>query len=198
MRSDRRQQGYSLVEMLVVLAIIGLMSVITIPQFINYQQSIKLKSGLRVLNGDLINARQLAITRYWQVRVEFTTATTYKFYSRVGNSGAWSDLNQTALGMARINGVIGNRKTLQSPLTFAQGPITVSGTTYAAMNDLSNPANGLPDIIFNWDGSAQLSTDSTQGNACIALVSPRTKLPENEMVSIIYSTGKISSVATHS
>src|SRR5436309_322557 len=66
MRSDRRQQGYSLVEMLVVLAIIGLMSVITIPQFINYQQSMKLKSALRVLNNDLINARQLAITRYWQ------------------------------------------------------------------------------------------------------------------------------------
>jgi type IV pilus assembly protein PilA len=198
MRSDRRQQGYSLVEMLVVLAIIGLMSVITVPQFINYQQSLKLRGALRVLTGDLINARQLAITRYWQVRVEFATTTTYKFYYRSGNSGSWIALTQTALGASRINGVIGNTKTVESPLTFAQGPVTVSGTTYAAMNDLSNPANALPDIIFNWDGSAQLSTDNTQGNACIALVSPRTKLPQNEMVSIIYSTGKISSVATHS
>jgi Tfp pilus assembly protein FimT len=182
----------------VVLAIIGLMSVITIPQFINYQQSMKLKSALRVLNNDLINARQLAITRYWQVRVEFPTATTYKFYFRVGNTGTWGPLTQTELGAARINGVVGNTKTLQSPITLsvptADG--TVAGTSYGLMNDLDT--NGARDFIFNWDGSAQLNTANNQANTAVMLISPRTKLPQNEMVSIIYSTGKISTIATHS
>ncbi len=74
MSSDSRswsaaQRGYSLAEMLVVITIIGILSLVTIPQFINFQHSNQLKSGMRQFMSDLRSARQLAISQGKQTMV---------------------------------------------------------------------------------------------------------------------------------
>ncbi|HEX7190670.1 MAG TPA: type II secretion system protein, partial [Thermoanaerobaculia bacterium] len=109
-RSD--QSGYSLTEILVVLLIVGLMSLVTVPQFMAYRQSATLKGGARVFSSDVRALRQYAITRYCQARIEFTSATTYQFYTRPGTSGSWSVL---VINGAASTGI----KTLTSPLTFS-------------------------------------------------------------------------------
>ncbi|HVR41960.1 MAG TPA: GspH/FimT family pseudopilin [Thermoanaerobaculia bacterium] len=64
------QRGYSLIEMLVVVAIIGMLSLVAVPNFINLYQSTRLKSSLRQFTSDLRGARQQAVTQYVWVKVD--------------------------------------------------------------------------------------------------------------------------------
>lgn len=57
-----RYKGFTTFEMLVVIGIIGLISLITIPLYVNYQKSTKLQSEARILATNLRLAQQLAIT----------------------------------------------------------------------------------------------------------------------------------------
>ncbi|HEX8154073.1 MAG TPA: GspH/FimT family pseudopilin [Thermoanaerobaculia bacterium] len=72
-RSHR--SGYSMVEMLVVLALVGIISLVTVPNFISIQRGGRLKSSVNQLAGDLRMARALAVTERARVRVVFSTMT---------------------------------------------------------------------------------------------------------------------------
>ena len=63
MNRPHRSRGFSLVELLTVVAIIGVMSLVGVPAFINYQKSMTFKTSMRQLTSDLRGARQRAATR---------------------------------------------------------------------------------------------------------------------------------------
>ena len=56
------QAGYSLTEMLTVIAIIGMLALVMVPNFISFYNSNKMKSSMRNFTTDLRSARQLAGT----------------------------------------------------------------------------------------------------------------------------------------
>ena len=56
------QKGFSLIELSVVLSIITLITMISIPMFVNYQKNTKLRSEARVLVTNLRLTQQLAVT----------------------------------------------------------------------------------------------------------------------------------------
>lgn len=72
------QSGYSLPEMLIVLAIIGVISLVTVPAFINLQKSNKIKTSAREFNTTIRAARQRAVTTNMQTKVGFETGTRVK------------------------------------------------------------------------------------------------------------------------
>jgi prepilin-type N-terminal cleavage/methylation domain-containing protein len=55
--------GYSLLEMMVVIAIIGVLSAVAVPNFISWNQKYKLKSDVANLAGTLAFARMTAINQ---------------------------------------------------------------------------------------------------------------------------------------
>lgn len=65
------QRGFSLVELLTVVAIIGILSLVTIPGFINLYRARKLKTSLTKVANDLRSARQLAVTSSTTVRIAY-------------------------------------------------------------------------------------------------------------------------------
>ncbi len=69
----RSSSGYSLAELLVVVAIIGILSLISVPAFMNYRNSAKLKSSMRQFVSDLRVARQRAITENHPTMISFRT-----------------------------------------------------------------------------------------------------------------------------
>ena len=191
MQSDRTaMRGYTLIEILVVVAIIGVMSLITVPQFVAYQQSAALKGAMRNFNADLRNCRQLAVARYVQVRMEFTSANSYSFYYRATPTAAWQTMPQALLTVLRVSGTQGNKKTLPKPLTFINSDFL----------DLNSPANGLPDIVFNTDGTLTFTNDTTtpKNFGSITISSPWKKVYSNRMTITVYTTGKIDTVGSHS
>ncbi|HSP13155.1 MAG TPA: prepilin-type N-terminal cleavage/methylation domain-containing protein [Thermoanaerobaculia bacterium] len=72
---NRRESGYSLVEILVVVAMIGIISLVTVPNFIAMQRSSKLKSSMRNFVGDVRGMRQRAVTKHHQTKISFVTGT---------------------------------------------------------------------------------------------------------------------------
>ena len=78
-----RHRGFTLVELMVALAIIGILTSIGIPLFANYQKAAKLHSEAQILTSQLRYAQQLAITEQKIYNVELLTVS--KSY-RVRNS----------------------------------------------------------------------------------------------------------------
>jgi prepilin-type N-terminal cleavage/methylation domain-containing protein len=187
MQSDRvAQRGYSLTEILVVLAIIGILSLVTVPQFIAYQQSSALKGAMRNFNADVRNARQLAVSRYVTVRINFENATTYHFYYRATPTDTWQDMPQELLMALRISGTTGSRKSLKSPMTFISNEFV----------DLVTSSGPGHDIIFNNDGTITVDTDQTHTFHRVTIASPWKNITYNRMTITLYITGKIDTTAS--
>lgn len=72
---NRRQSGYSLVELLVVVAIVGVISLVSVPNFMAMQRASKLKSSLRAFTSDVRGMRQRAVTTHRSTKLSFTTGT---------------------------------------------------------------------------------------------------------------------------
>lgn len=136
MRNDRRiqlpsrQSGYSLSELLVVVAIIGVMSLVTVPAFITMMQSNRLKSSLRQLTSDLRGARQQAVTQYRWVKVQIEPGVT---------PGRYSVQQSADLGTTWGTAV---EKTLLDP-------ISIDSTTFVDGAD----ADDFPEVIFRNNGT---------------------------------------------
>ena len=68
----QRQSGFSLVEMLVVVAIIGIVSLVTVPNFMALRRSNMMKNSMRGFMSDARGVRQRAVTRRQQTKLVFT------------------------------------------------------------------------------------------------------------------------------
>jgi len=62
--------GWSLLELLVVVAIIGIMAAIAIPFFASYWRSAAVRAGAQEMRTALMQAKQLAITRRQNICVQ--------------------------------------------------------------------------------------------------------------------------------
>src|SRR3954470_18670744 len=76
----RSDAGFSIVEMLTVVAIIGVIALVVVPNFAQYMRSGKLKSSMRQLTFDIRSARQRAVSRNDFTRVRFTFSSTASSY----------------------------------------------------------------------------------------------------------------------
>jgi type IV fimbrial biogenesis protein FimT len=65
--------GFSLLELMIVLAIMGILSAIAAPNFINYMAERRLNGAARMVMSDLMAARQKAVTQNINVTVAFTS-----------------------------------------------------------------------------------------------------------------------------
>lgn len=90
-RTIHAARGYSLAEALVVVAIIGVISLVSIPNFMAMQRSGKIKAGVRLLTSDLRAARQQAVTSYRPTMVSLgtTAAEKYSWFVYDWNGTAW-------------------------------------------------------------------------------------------------------------
>jgi prepilin-type N-terminal cleavage/methylation domain-containing protein len=90
-----RVRGFSIVELLVVLAIIGMMVLVGMPNFMTYRNINKTKTSLRNFTSDVRNARQRAITRNVPMKVSFTTGgREYRIYE-LPQGGDWTQFGPT-------------------------------------------------------------------------------------------------------
>jgi len=169
-------RGYSIVEILVVVAIIGIMSLVTVPAFMNYQRSAAIKSQLRSFTADIRNARQRAISRNSEVRLELESQTLYRFYEKP-NAGTWGALNGfSGTGPGR------NVKKLDKDIGFAANTL---GDT---------DSNGKNDVVFRPDGTANIGN----GAGTITLMSNWKNISQNQFLITISTSGKLTTAGSHS
>lgn len=147
---NRRQSGYSLVELLVVVAIIGVISMVSIPNFISMQRAGKLKTSLREFTSDIRRMRQRAVTRHQQTKVSFKTgtATTGRDYTL----NEWDPVSSTWRQ-------IGPPKRLEDAC-YLSGQTNFPDRDADTRNDIVFRSNGTP--LFDagvFRGTAIMDTD---------------------------------------
>ena len=166
------QRGYSLTEMLTVVAIIGIMSLIVVPNFVQYYRSIKLKTGMRRLANDLRAARQRAVTRNAMVMIS---------YKPDVNPAVYTTYQSTDLGANWTQ--VGNSVQLDGPIYLQD---SATATLKLADDFLSD---GKTDAVFKSDGTPRLPAGDTAGSI---LIKSKDKVAVNTYTIDISATGKIS------
>ncbi len=158
MRSEFKgsSHGFSLVEMLVVIAIIGVLSLISVPVFMNFRNANTFRSNLRNFTQDLRAARQYAITHAVRVRVELDSGTqtsrNYAFFSSNDNGTTWTNLQMPG-SHGLLPGTTGNIKNLEGPVWF---------NSSTALPDVA-PINSKPDIIYHPNGAMETTAGAARG-----------------------------------
>jgi prepilin-type N-terminal cleavage/methylation domain-containing protein len=182
-RLKRKSSGFSLIELLVVVAIIGVLSLISVPAFMNFRRSNDFKTGMRNFATDLRNARASAIANSFDVRCDVQigsiTLKQYKFYSSRDNGTTWTPLQLRGTG-----GAAGNMK---------QFAFSVWADSSTGLPDADG--NGNPDIVFHPNGAMTLAGGSTA--ATIVLATDWKKINFDRYTINLSPSGQFKAVGSH-
>ncbi len=150
-RTGRRsgRDGFSLVELLVVIGLIGIVGVFSIPAFQRYATNANLKTAAREIMSDINNTKQRAIEENNNTyRITFSTG---------GNNYvlSWTDASGTAKTLTKSPTSSGADVRITA-VTFAGGVISFQrrGTTTAGSLTLTNSRGSTAAITVNFTGRA--------------------------------------------
>ncbi|MGN6182709.1 MAG: pilus assembly FimT family protein [Thermoanaerobaculia bacterium] len=139
-------RGYSLAELLVVVAIIGILSLVSVPAFMNYRQSAKLKASMRQFVADIRASRARAITENHPTMISFRTGAG-KITYRDFNGELQSD---GTVNYAAMTPVSKYEKSLDPDVYFAA---STSVCLFADTITSPSQTSGWNDIVFNANGT---------------------------------------------
>jgi len=189
-RTMRNQAGYSLAEMLVVVAIIGVLALVMVPNFMSFYQSNKMKTSMRNFTTDLRSVRQLAISQGKQVAISFKTGAAQRSYDWYLGDQSFNSVNwtpQTGPGRTRPTKYLDD--IAYFPADGAGTPQSFTDVIDCTANPCVAGNDGKIDIIFNPDGSVILPAAATSGT--VTIKTDLNKLPKTQYAITISPTGRV-------
>ncbi len=132
----RKDMGFTLVEMMVVIAIMAIVSAIAVPNFYSYAAGMKLRSASRDLYSTLQNTRMKAVRQNtrWAVQFDAPTPTNYQVIdcgidNICGNGDdslrILTNISQQYAGVSMSQNFAGNRVEFNSEGTCNSGTVSV-------------------------------------------------------------------------
>lgn len=168
----KNQRGYSLMEMLVVVAIIGVLMLVTIPNFINMRKSSIVKGGMRQFTNDLRAARQRAVTASSLVRIAYAPGTRMYYVLESTNDGtSWS--------------LYGSQNPRYLPESMSLEDSSGGAQFTNTVND--GGLGTLPDIVFERTGVARVPN----GLGKVLLKTTYTDIPKPDYTISVRTTGMV-------
>lgn len=126
------EAGYSLAELVVVVALIGILSIIMIPFFLSYYQAAAARADVQQVMTLLNQAREVAIKQNDTVCVTFPSSTRIKFLLSTCAGTAWVGAGTDAAG--NINMPAGFTLSPLNTVTFNYLGAAGAATTYTLTN----------------------------------------------------------------
>jgi prepilin-type N-terminal cleavage/methylation domain-containing protein len=131
--SGGRTRGFSLVELLIVIAACGVLIGVSIPLFVTYHQSVQVAAGAQYVRTLLNQARQLAMNQKGFVCVQVPSPTQMSFYLNGTCSGTpWTGPITDAAG--NVNLEAGFTLTASANPVFDYLGCALPATTYTITN----------------------------------------------------------------
>ncbi len=151
-------QGYTLLEVLVVVFILGLLSAVSIPNFIEWLHAYRLQSAAATLSNHLQSTRLLAILKGTPHQIQLREAAEGNYYQVVEDPGG-EDRIVITIGRVILDkefrGVIIHEvkpKTSKGKLTFEP-----KGTARSGRITLKNSRGGAIEIRITHNGRIRLT-----------------------------------------
>ena len=198
-----QQAGYSLTEMITVVAIIGVLALVTVPAFMNFRNSAKMRASVSSFTTDLRSARQRAITRSRQVIVTYEVTASgaapknykRKYYFYEGdlpfNSTTWRPVAFVAAGAAAQMHTLDD--IIYFPTDSANTPQKFDDTLACTPGSCTTGTDSNPEVIFFPDGHVTVPSGSTLGQITIKTDLTRVTHPQYRID--ISPSGNIKAVA---
>ena len=105
-RAQQGERGFTLAELIILIAVIGILSVMAVPAFLRYYQAATLKSGAQQLVTLINQARELAIKENTKVCAKLPSATQMTYVLNSDNTcagtGSWTGAGTDAAGNIRL------------------------------------------------------------------------------------------------
>lgn len=163
MKRVRNQYGFTVTEMLIVLAIMGALLGIAALSIGEYQRRTVLKEGARSLEGFLYNARTAARTRQATVLVSITSSGYTSFIDRNGDDeyNAGDDLigTETASRLVQLQGYGGF--TVPGIMRFnALGGLNPSSNVYVHVVSVGDSNKRYQVTVFQYGATRVEKTES--------------------------------------
>lgn len=190
-RTRSRQRGYTLAEALVVIAIIGLVTGVSVPFFVNYLRQNRIRSSASYFQTALRYARQRAVTKHTMTRVSFLPNTDPGQYT------IWDGNLDTAGNLASWTAVQPKVRYLDKGVTFANDATNPVADNYNNTGSVTAATDGQPDIIFGNDGSAINSADPTAAPGTMWLKTDFKSVAFNRYQIQLLTVGTMKVTASH-
>ena len=92
------EKGFTLAELVILIAVIGILSVMAVPAFLRYYQAATLKSGAQQFVAMINQARELAIKENGNVCVKLSSPTQMTYVLNTCTGTAWVGAGTDAAG----------------------------------------------------------------------------------------------------
>lgn len=92
------EKGFTLAELVILIAVIGILSVMAVPAFLRYYQAATLKSGAQQFVAMINQARELAIKENGNVCVKLSSTTQMTYALNTCTGTAWVGAGTDAAG----------------------------------------------------------------------------------------------------
>lgn len=97
-RTRQAETGFTLAELIILIAVIGILSVMAVPAFLRYYQAATLKSGAQQFVTMINQARELAIKENGNVCVKLSSPTQMTYALNTCAGTAWVGAGTDAAG----------------------------------------------------------------------------------------------------
>jgi prepilin-type N-terminal cleavage/methylation domain-containing protein len=170
----RRQAGFSMVELLVVLGVIALMSTVAIPAIARYMRNYRIRGATQQVAGEIGAARNKAITRNTNLGVLFValSSTTYRWV--IQDDPATPGVQQTLSTLLTMPPQLGTLQTLPNGVQFQAGG-TMPAIGFNRLGGQCTPGTRGCGSLSGAPGTNYVAVDAA-GQATVTLLQPDTGL----------------------
>ena len=146
------QRGFSLIELIIVVAILGIMGTIAASTFQSYVNNSNLRTAARDMASDMANTKQRAVSEGLTYRITISTGGNSYTITRVNADGTTTDM------ATKLPTAFGANLTINST-NYASNIITFQtrGTTSAGWVKLRNSRNSEATITSNTTGRTHVT-----------------------------------------
>jgi type II secretion system protein H len=156
----RKREGFSLVEMIIVIAILAVVSAIVVPSFTRYRKNINLKNAARAIAADYAYLKQLAVAECVHYKIELSVENNHYKIIKGGSNGVSTEYDETTAMVKNISDFSSDIVISANPSpTYPHSQVIFQprGTTSAGTIVLANDVGSIAKIVSNLMGRVRIS-----------------------------------------